>query len=595
MTRLGRLQRRRARHSDPAHRRARELMSQRFDEPLEATDESWLTEHLAGCDSCRAIAAEYEADHLALLGLRDIELAPPRDLWARTSAAIEQEKGSRRGASSRPTGPSSARRRPPLGVLSGVAVIAVVIGASLISGGWLDAPAGVAVVSPSASAAVALASPAPTPVPTPILVGAGDVRWVGTGPDGLLAYNITDIDRVCAEERQTDCAPIGGGDATPVDLSIKPTTIVKSPVGNDAVVVGDDGAGGDSIIVFALPTARTIGSASPKPTPISTPVRTPEPTPADTPSATPTTDPSATPTTDPSPTTEPTTEPTASPTDPPSETPAPTKAANLAIATGVKVVGGSAAYSPDGEWFAFTARAADGSAGPDIYVWRVGDDMARALTDDHSSVFASWSGDQLIGSRAPGLSVDTPDPVDPESFRLDPLTGEETTTTSPIWRPVVGPHGRWAVGWDGSIGLAADGSTMVPVDGSLMLDRVRGGEADPNGSVDLKIDGPIGDYDVRWDETGTWLAIWVADASDPALGRLSLIHVDPATGELERPKGAPQDMTALPGFSIGDGRLAWATPPGQGGEGSRVQIVAWTDDAVGAVESGPVDGVILIH
>jgi cellulose synthase/poly-beta-1,6-N-acetylglucosamine synthase-like glycosyltransferase len=40
---------------------------------------------------------------------------------------------------------------------------------------------------------------------------------------------------------------------------------------------------------------------------------------------------------------------------------------------GVKVVGQSAAYSPDGAWFAFTARPTDGSEGPDIYVWRVGD------------------------------------------------------------------------------------------------------------------------------------------------------------------------------------------------------------------------------
>ena len=43
----------------------------------------------------------------------------------------------------------------------------------------------------------------------------------------------------------------------------------------------------------------------------------------------------------------------------------------------------------------------------------------------------------------------------------------------------------------------------------------------------------------------------------------------------------------MPGFSIGNGRLAWATPHGQGAEGSRVQIVAWSDDGVGAAESGP--------
>ena len=107
--------------------------------------------------------------------------------------------------------------------------------------------------------------------------------------------------------------------------------------------------------------------------------------------------------------------------------------------------------------------------------------------------------------------------------------------------------------------------------------------------------GPLAEYDVRWDETGTWVAIWLADSSDPSIGRLSLMHVDPGSGALEHPHGAPKDVTALPGFSIADGRLAWATPPGQGGEGSRVQIVAWTRDAVGAVESGPVEDVVVIH
>ena len=59
--------------------------------------------------------------------------------------------------------------------------------------------------------------------------------------------------------------------------------------------------------------------------------------------------------------------------------------------------------------------------------------------------------------------------------------------------------------------------------------------------------------------------------------------------------GAPQDVTALPGFSIGFGRLAWASPPGQGGEGSRIQIAAWTDGLVGAVESIPVEGAIVVQ
>ena len=48
-------------------------------------------------------------------------------------------------------------------------------------------------------------------------------------------------------------------------------------------------------------------------------------------------------------------------------------------------------------------------------------------------------------------------------------------------------------------------------------------------------------------------------------------------------------------FSIGFGRLAWVSPPGQGGEGSRIQIAAWTANEVGAIESIPVEGAIVIQ
>ena len=98
---------------------------------------AWLEDHLAGCDACRVVATLYEADRLALRAMRDRTPEPPRDLWARTSAAIERESAARAG--DRAAG-ATRRPRPALGVLSGVAVIAVVIGASVMSGGWLNAP-----------------------------------------------------------------------------------------------------------------------------------------------------------------------------------------------------------------------------------------------------------------------------------------------------------------------------------------------------------------------------------------------------------------------------------------------------------------------
>jgi len=586
MTRAQRLRRRRSDHSGATHERARNLSAEQLDGVLEPTDLAWLDEHLASCEACTAAATAYEADRMALRGLHEFEMAPPRDLWARTAAAIEHEGRGRRAATRQTAAPRSLRPKPALGVLSGVAVIAVVVGASVISGGWLNSPATALAPESPTPPPVAAASPAATPRSTPMAVGAGDVRWLDTTADGALAFNVTDIGEVCKQDHQPDCAPVSGGHSTHVELAVRPKSISQSPVRNQAVVVGSDGSGNDSVVVVVLPTS---GPATAPP-----PTVGPGSTPTDVPSNPPTASPTPGGTATSEPTTEPTATPTLEPTERPSGTPEPTVAGTLAIVSGVKVVGETASYSPDGGWFAFTARSSDGTTGPDIYVWRAGDGTAQAMTDDHASVFSSWYDGRLIGSRAPGL--DLADEVAPESFLMDQRTGASAPLVAALWRPVVGPHGRWAVSWDGTVKLGADGVTPVPAAGSLVLHRFsEDGDIQANGVLATFADDVVGDVDVRWDETGNWLAVWLGDANDPSIGRLSLYRVDRTSGDLDQAKGAPQEVIAQSGFSIGKGRLAWATPPGQGGEGSRVQIVAWSDDGVGAVESGPVEDVVLIH
>jgi hypothetical protein len=587
MSRVDRL-RRRAGQSVVVHDRARGLAAARLEEPLDGADARWLDAHLLACTTCHSIAAAYEADRLALRSLRDRQPEPPRDLWARTATAIERESAARGGGRRQASGRS--RRMPALGVLSGVAVIAVVIGASLLSGGYLNRPITVPVSSPPP---VAVASTGTSPAPTPIAVGAGSVGWIGTASNGALAYNVTEIDEVCPPGRRPDCAPVSDRASKPVSIAIRPKSVSQSPVRNQAVVVGTDTAGEDAVLVIALPTAEP--SPTPRPTtePSVAPTATPVETPASstTPPASPEGSPAATPTVEPSP--------TVAPTASPIETPEPTIAATLAIVSGVRVVGESGAFSPDGAWFAFTARPSDDSAGPDIYVWHVGDSKARVMTDDHASVFASWSGNRLIGSRPVATRTESAETaeVQAESFLLDPATGTETELTGATWRPIVAPDGRWSVAWEGTVGIATDGLSIAPATGALVLRSFTPGVG-PDveaGTGQIVADSGVSEFDARWDETGTWLAVWLADESDPSIGRLSLIRLDPATGTLERPHGAPKDVTALPGFSIANGRLAWATPRGQGGEGSRVQIVAWTDEAVGAVESGPIEDVVVIH
>ncbi|MER3418864.1 MAG: hypothetical protein C4343_07210, partial [Chloroflexota bacterium] len=69
--------------------------------------------------------------------------------------------------------------------------------------------------------------------------------------------------------------------------------------------------------------------------------------------------------------------------------------------------------------------------------------------------------------------------------------------------------------------------------------------------------------------------------------RLSLFTIDPQTGAID-PQGVTlRDAPALAGFSLEPGRLAWAVPPGQGGEPSRVRVLAWNGTDIGTAVSQP--------
>lgn len=319
------------------------------------------------------------------------------------------------------------------------------------------------------------------------------------------------------------------------------------------------------------------------------------------------------------------------------------------------VIDPTAAYSPDGSWFAFSARPADRSHGSDIYVVRAGETRSVALTSDHRSVFASWLGNVVVGSRsvpaetpAAGAS-EPPAAVDGETLALDPSTGASATVARRgLWRPAIDPTHRRAVYWDGTITLDANGTNVHPADGRLVLgpwpsfdpatmtepysspaagpaagsaqSTVPGdASAEPSsapsgsspqpsssaeasatpaieGGVEVLESGPILDWDARWDETGTHLAVWIADPAERSFGHLSLYVVDPTTSRLEPDDHAIKSVPALPGFSIGKGRLAYATPAGQDGKGSSVRVQAWTNAGMGeGGTDGGQDQVIIIR
>lgn len=221
--------------------------------------------------------------------------------------------------------------------------------------------------------------------------------------------------------------------------------------------------------------------------------------------------------------------------------------------------------------------------------------MARKLSTDGATIFASWANDLVVGSRS-GTESRSDGRLAATTVVIDPTTGSETARVAGLWKPVVDPTQRYAIGWSGTLLRDPAGSDPRPADGDMTMTSWQPDASGSATSVKLPdISGPLADFDVRWDETGSWVAIWVADPGDATLGRLTLYHVDLASGTLERPKGAPTEQPALPGFSMGNGRLAWATPSGQDAQGSRVQVVAWSGDGVGTVETVPGEDVIVVR
>jgi hypothetical protein len=589
MSRFPRL-RRRPDHWADSHARARARAAERLDGPLGLGESTWLDGHLAECADCAAIAVSYAADRLTLRALRDDQPEPPRDLWARTAAAIEILSNEAGVPDELEAEVPTARRRNslPLGTMSAFAVVVVVIGATLLSNGIgvlqrQAASPDQGVVAPSVAQG-SLAPEVPGAEATPLRVGADDVAWFDAGK-GFARLRTAKVDEVCPAG-SSGCPALQEQKEAEVAFENAPRTIIGSPTTEQAVAIARSGDAGDEVIVVQLPQAESGPSATPEPTSSSEPSTEPSPAASDQPTDNTSPSPSVTV--------------AISPSLAPLESAAPTQAARrLAIASGIEVVGESAAFSSDGAWFAFTARGATGdTGGSDVFVWRVGDQRAERLTTDGHSYFASWSGNLIVVSRPTDATSTTSEPV---SALVDPTSGDERPV-GPVWRPMVDPSGRFAIAWDGTVERTGDPEGWAPGRGRLELRAWSrdGGAAPSKGSGDHVVvtEAARGDFDVRWDDTGEWVAVWVGEERDAPTGRLTLYHVDVDRERLEKVKGAPVDVQALPGFSIGSGRLAWATPRGQGGEGSRVQIAAWSGDGgdgVGTAASDPGEDVRIIR
>lgn len=460
------------------HARYRELISTRLDEPLTAEAEAELESHLEGCSRCRSVERDYRAQQSRLAALPTIPA--PRDLWARTSAALDSEMARSPRAARRKEredrlgerGPSS--RLLAISAASSLTLAIVVIATQLNTG---------VTVLPSTGPQAAN--------PTPFDVQSEPVFVADFSADGVTVYQ-TNVGQVCPTPT-IECSAADTG-THPV-LRIpgsggRSGMAVQSGQGRMALLAMND-TGQETISVVTLPANATgsgsgaaTGSSSPgpatgpggtNPTPGATHhPASPEPTEVtqQTPnhpqvSPTSTTRPTRAPKT-PAPTPRTTPDPRGTQSPPPGS-PLPSAGsatAAVAILDHVRTTGAPAAWSPAGEMLAFSAMPADRSTGPDVYVWRLGESRAQRLTSDHGSYFASWAGTRIVISRVMPL----PKGKGPSTgtFVLDLVTGESRQVpVNRMWLPAVDGKDRWAISWMGALAVA--GSTVTPTVGGLYL------------------------------------------------------------------------------------------------------------------------------
>jgi hypothetical protein len=224
----------------------------------------------------------------------------------------------------------------------------------------------------------------------------------------------------------------------------------------------------------------------------------------------------------------------------------------------------------------------------------------------------------------------------PVSFLFDPQTRATTDFTTPdVWLPTVDPSGKVTVYWAGTVipdeqskgwrlgvgHLVLDRWSASAPDGTRSPSAEAGGSDEPDASAEPRESsgtgpgasatpvarahvGPSGTgtelvgnvpstFAATFDPSGTRLALWVADPADSNVGTLQLVVLD-ASGQVD-PKQTPlPSVSAVRGFSIDAGRLAWVTPPGQNGEQSVVQVLAWSQNEFGKVQTIPAEQLFIV-
>jgi len=516
---------------DPLHRRARMLAAESVDTELAPGDAEWLAGHLGSCPGCAAVAEEYRAVHLELRGLSAPE--PPRDLWARTSAALDGAEAARAGrsrGSARAVRATRAGRRPLISTAVAVGIVVVAAVASLI----VQSP--IASIPPGSTQSGAIAvgtasSGQPSGGPqAPLAVVDGTTYWMAAS-DGV--YVIKGDSAQCAATDGSCTVANGTGQTLGSISSDSTVSAAIAPDASRAAVWTSDKVA--IVPLGAQPQTVSLDQLTPQPTIAATPTAQPAtPSPAAptvlatasaaAPTASPSPSPSATPAASASAT------PAASASATPAASPSATAsgaAPAVAILSGYEIVGRDPDFSPDGSLVAFSARPVDHSTGPDVFIWRTGDAQAQSVTSGHADLFAGWFGQQILiseisaggssagatasASASAGASTSTSatatagasegasvtvsagasagatasagssagasatpssgsGTVGSTSYIFDPGTGTALEITRPMLLPVVDPTGQYVVYWSGTVEFDPVSGLWQPGTGDLYFD-----------------------------------------------------------------------------------------------------------------------------
>jgi hypothetical protein len=433
-----------------AHETARRLAAEALDRRLSFAEGTWLAEHLRSCAGCRAVAGEYGAIHDELRAMPRPE--PPRDLWARTSAGLDEVDRAR----TRRSGAPRAIRLGRLGWASSlvsVLAVAIVLAAAGISA---ITPGKPAPTSPSASRTSQIAA-ATSPVVTSqdaVSVVGGTSYWLS--PDNGV-YQIKGGSAGCSGNAPSCTLTSSQSSVLGSVSSTSSVSVVISPSASQAAVWN-----GDKVVVMPL--------SSEQPASVSIDLLTPAPAAA---SGTPRPTPPATPAETPTPEASPGATESAAPAITPASTPAPGSTGPTDILEGYAVVGRSPQFSPDGKWLAFSARAVGRNSGSDVFVWRTGWPGARQVSSTNVDLFAGWLGERiLVSDFTPGSASGSTGAanVTARSYIYDPVADSVRRIPRSMLLPVVDPTGRYVVYWAGTVALDPTSGLWMAERGDLYFD-----------------------------------------------------------------------------------------------------------------------------